>query len=72
VVSTNSNWRVVPRTTTACWIALVAGVLLLASVVWQMVDDGVALLPVVSAVAAALLVLVAVIGLVTPGSRGRL
>jgi high-affinity Fe2+/Pb2+ permease len=70
-MSTNSNWRVVPKTATACWLGLVAGVLLLAGLVWRMATEGPAILSVVAAVAAALLVVVAVIGLVTPDKRGR-
>lgn len=68
-MSTNSNWRVVPRTATACWLGLVAGVLLLATLVWRMATEGAAVLSVVATVAAALLVVVAVIGLVTPERR---
>jgi hypothetical protein len=71
-MSGETRWTVVPRTTGACAIALLAGVLLLGSVIWQMADAGeVAILPMVAAVAAAALVVVAVVGLVRPNTRGR-
>jgi hypothetical protein len=70
-VSTNNNWRVVPRNATMCWIFLVVGALLLANSVWRMSVDGVAILSVVGGVLAALLMVASVIGLVSPEKRGR-
>jgi hypothetical protein len=71
-MSTETRWTVVPRSTASCVLALVAGVLLLGSVIWQMADaGGVAVLPLVAAVAAFALIVVAVVGLVLPKTRGR-
>jgi hypothetical protein len=71
-MSGETRWTVVPKTAGACALALVAGVLLLCSVIWQMADaGGVAVLPVVAAVAAFALIVVAVVGLVRPKTRGR-
>jgi len=71
-MSGETRWTVVPRTAASCALALVAGVLLLGSVIWQMADaGGVAVLPLVAAVAAFALIVVAVVGLVLPKTRGR-
>ena len=71
-MSGETRWTVVPRTAGACAIALFAGVVLLGSVIWQMADAGeVAVFPMIAAVAAAALVVVALVGLVRPNTRGR-
>jgi uncharacterized membrane protein YesL len=70
-MSTRSNWRVVPGSATLCWVFLLAGGILLANSIWRMATDGVAVLSVVASVMAALLMIVAVVGLVSPEKRGR-
>ncbi|GAB2791495.1 hypothetical protein [Amycolatopsis magusensis] len=64
--------RMIPRTRGACALYLLVGVLVTAGPIWRMVEVGeAAVLPVVAAVAGALVIVTAVIGLVWPGSRGR-
>ncbi|MGC7101395.1 hypothetical protein ACPZ19_42550 [Amycolatopsis lurida] len=61
--------RLVPRTRGACVLYFLVGVLATAGPIWRMVEAGeTAVLP---AVAGALVIVTAVIGLVWPGPRGR-
>lgn len=66
----DTKWYVIPRTAAMCWLTLAAGVLLLVVTVPRM-TDGVAILPMISVLAAVALVVFGVIGLVSPRLRGR-
>ena len=67
-----TRWRFIPKSAAACLLSLLAGVLVLGSVIWQMTDAGdVATLPLVAAVLAVALIALAVVGLVLPKTRGR-
>jgi hypothetical protein len=67
-----TRWHVVPKSVGTALLSLVAGVLVLGSVIWQMADAGkVAILPMVAAIAAVALIAVAVLGLARPKTRGR-
>jgi hypothetical protein len=67
-----SRWHFVPKSVGACLLSLVAGVLVLGSVIWQLTDAGkVAVLPLIAAVLAVALIVLAVVGLVLPKTRGR-
>jgi hypothetical protein len=71
-MSNRTRWRVVPESRFAAGLCLIAGVLVLAGALWQMQDGGgVAVLPAIGMVAAVALIVVAVVGLVKPGLRGR-
>ncbi|MFE1795925.1 MULTISPECIES: hypothetical protein [unclassified Streptomyces] len=62
------TWRIIPTSRPLSALYLLAGVLLLVSAVIQLRDD-VAVLPLVSGLAALALVAVAVVGLARPGHR---
>ncbi|GAA5171314.1 MULTISPECIES: hypothetical protein [Amycolatopsis] len=68
---TRLHW--VPATAARCWLSLFAGVVLLGSSIWMLStgDERLPVFSVVAAVAAALLVIIAVVGLVSPRLRGR-
>jgi len=71
-MSGGTRWNVVPRSAVASVLSLVAGLLILGSTVWQMADAGrVAVIPLIAAVLAVALVVVAVVGLVRKNARGR-
>ena len=67
-----TRWNVVPKSVSSCLLSLVAGVLLLGGVLWQMTDAGdVAIIPMVSAVLSVALIVLAVVGLVRLKVRDR-
>jgi archaellum biogenesis protein FlaJ (TadC family) len=66
----DTKWYVIPRTAAMCWLTLAVGVLLLVVTVPRM-TDGVAILPMISVLAAVALVVFGVVGLVSPRLRGR-
>lgn len=65
-----TRMHVVPRTKAACYLTLLAGVLLLAGTTLRL-REGVAVLPVVSVVLAVVVIGCAVVGLASPRLRGR-
>jgi len=68
-----SRWRFVPATKATCYLSLLAGVLILAGVIWQFSDGmpRVPVLPVIAAVAAVAAIGFAIAGLVSPRLRDR-
>ena len=68
-----TRWTLVPTTKATCYLSLLAGVLILAGVIWQFSDETprVPVLPIIAAVAAVAAIGFAIAGLVSPRLRGR-
>ncbi|HEX3789853.1 MAG TPA: hypothetical protein VHW44_18445 [Pseudonocardiaceae bacterium] len=70
----NVRWRMIPTTRAQCILSLIAGVLLTVSGLWQLFTTSVRVpvLEVLVAVLGVVLIICALIGLASPGSRGGL
>jgi hypothetical protein len=68
-----SRWHFVPTTKATCYLSLLAGVLILAGVIWRFSDGmpRIPVLPIIAAVAAVAAIGFAIAGLVSPRLRGR-
>ncbi|MEU0135695.1 hypothetical protein ABZ172_16955 [Streptomyces sp. NPDC006296] len=64
----NRTWQMIPSSRGVSALYLVAGVLLAISSAYQLTDE-MAVLPLLSGLAAVALVITAIVGLVRPGSR---